>query len=143
MAMRARAPGARPVIAALLPGHRLTFESNEPPGAPDVFFANLRPADGIAAPGALYAIETIELAALDAYEDVARRVYERINVRVTRADGRREEAIVYRMPVREHRVRAGLPSRTQLVQIRAGYADWGLDLRVLAAALESASASIA
>ena len=141
--MRARAPGAKPVIAALLSNHRLTFESNEPPGAPQAFFANIRRTDGASALGALYLIEAATFALLDDYEDVARGVYERVEVRVTCADGRREDAVAYRMPVAEHRMRAGLPSRVQLAQIRAGYAEWGLDLRVLRDALSSASARIA
>ena len=141
--MRERAPSAQPVIAALLPNHRLIFESNQPPGTPEAFFANLRAADGVAAPGALYAIDSSELMLLDAYEDVGRGVYERIVVSVVRADGRRDDTIVYRMPVQGRRARLGLPSRVQLAQIRAGYADWGLDLRVLDAALDSASAKIA
>lgn len=135
-AMQERAPHAQPLIAALLREHALVFESNEPQGAPEAFFANVR-ADGDAVvPGALYEIDASDLQALDVYEDVARGVYERVTLTVVRADGIRAEAIVYSM--RSLRPpRFGPPSRTQLAQIREGYAVWGLDLRVLAAALES------
>lgn len=141
--MLERVPQARPLIAALLPGHYLLFESNEPHGAPDAFFANVRPAHGTSVPGALYAIEPASLAILDAYEDVGRGVYERAQLLVGRADGRRELALVYRMATRDRPMRAGSPSPVQLAQIRAGYADWGLDLRVLEAALSSVSAKMA
>jgi cation transport regulator ChaC len=141
--MRKRAPGAKPLICAILPDHRLTFESNEPRGAPAAFFANVRPALGCFVPGAVYEVDEESLEALDAYEDTRRGVYERVLLRVAAADGRRIEAFVYRMPVGGVRpVRGGMPSRAQLGQIRRGYADWGLDAGVLDAALASVSATI-
>ena len=142
-AMRRRAEASRPLIAAILPGHRLTFESNEPPGSKAAFFANIRPDAGCSVPGALYELDTGALEALDAYEDVQRGVYERAILRVLRADGRLEGAIVYRMhPMSRRALKRGMPSAHQLAQIRRGYADWGLDVRVLAAALASASSKI-
>ena len=135
-AMRRRAPNAKPVIASLLPEHRLVFESNEPPGSMEAFFANVRPALGASVLGALYAIGVAEFASLDIYEDVGCGVYERVEVLVTCADGHRERALAYCMRS-GRRLRSGLPSRVQLEQIRAGYADWGLDLRVLDAALSA------
>lgn len=135
-AMLERAPHAQPLIAAVLHEHTLVFESNEPAGEPDAFFANVRSDGSASVPGALYEIEAPDLERLDEYEDVARGVYERITLNVTRADGIPADAILYRM--RSLRVpRFGPPSRTQLAQIREGYAVWGLDLRVLEAALES------
>jgi gamma-glutamylcyclotransferase (GGCT)/AIG2-like uncharacterized protein YtfP len=131
-AMHKRAPSARPVIAAVLPQHRLTFESNEPEGSEPAFFANVRPDADSLVPGALYQMDEAALVALDEYEDVASGVYERCEAAVVRADGRRESAMLYRMPAGE--VRLGRPSALQLRQIREGYADWGLDRRVLDAA---------
>lgn len=131
-AMRKRAPSARPIIAAVLPEHRLTFESNEPEGTAPAFFANVRAHGESLVPGALYEIDEAGLSVLDEYEDVARGVYERWQSLILRADGRRESALLYRMPARE--VRLGRPSDIQLRQIREGYADWGLDRRVLDAA---------
>lgn len=142
-AMRGRVPRAKPLIAAVLPGHRLSFESNEPFGAPDAFFANVRIARDGCVPGALYELDAAGLDALDVYEDVARGVYERVSLPVSRADGRRELAVMYRMRAASRPIRRGAPSRAQLSQIRAGYADWGLDLRVLDGALGSVSARIA
>ena len=142
-AMCARVPDARPLIASWLPDHVLTFESNEPQGAPHAFFANVRPAPGMSVPGALYAIDARGLSALDAYEDVARGVYARIEISVIGAGGSRELAIAYMMPVGSRPIRRGAPSPVQLAQIRAGYADWGLDLRVLEGALSSVSAKMA
>jgi hypothetical protein len=141
-AMCARAPQSRPLIAAILPQHRLLFESNEPSDAPEAFFANVRVHASEFVPGALYEIGAEDLDALDVYEDIARGVYERVVVDVVRADGSHTEAVVYRMRAARE-ARAGLPSDAQLAQIRAGYADWGLDVRVLEAALESARARIA
>lgn len=131
-AMRKRGPTARPVIAAMLPQHRLTFESNEPEGSAPAYFANVRPHAESTVPGALYELDEAALDALDAYEDVARGVYERCRLTVLRADGKREPAVMYRMPRRA--IRLGRPSDIQLRQIRDGYADWGLDRRVLDAA---------
>jgi gamma-glutamylcyclotransferase (GGCT)/AIG2-like uncharacterized protein YtfP len=141
-AMLERAPRARPIIGALLREHVLVFESNEPAGAPDAYFANVRADANAFVPGALYEIDASDLDALDAYEDVARGVYERVTQSVERADGIPARAIVYHMrSVRT--ARFGLPSRAQLDQIRAGYADWGLDLRVFEAALESINSRMA
>ncbi|MGH7662430.1 MAG: gamma-glutamylcyclotransferase family protein [Vulcanimicrobiaceae bacterium] len=131
-AMQKRAPSARPVIAAVLSQHRLTFESNEPEGSSPAFFANIRPHADSLVPGALYEIDEAGVTALDTYEDVARGVYERCELSVLRTDGKCESALSYRMPVRE--IRLGRPSEIQLRQIREGYADWGLDRRVLDAA---------
>lgn len=142
-AMRKRAPSAQPLIAAVLPEHQLVFESNEPLRAPDAFFANVRPAVSSCVHGALYAVDAAVLNALDAYEEVARGVYERKVLHVLRADGKAASALIYRMPLGSSpRARSGLPSMTQLAQIRRGYADWGLDARALAAALESVRAKI-
>ena len=141
-AMRERAPGAQPVIAAVLHEHALVFESNEPPTAPDAYFANVRPGPRSAVPGALYEIDARDLESLDLYEDLARGVYERAMLSVARADGIRADAIIYRMRS-TGAARLGAPSREQLEQIRAGYADWGLDLRVLEVALESIKSRIA
>jgi len=133
-AMEARAPRSRPVSGAKLLRHCLVFESNEPPGEPDAFFANVRlHASGIV-PGALYEIDASDLEALDAYEDVGRRVYERIVLTVEAANGTRVDAAAYRMDVAGP-PRIGLPSPAQLEQIRAGYADWHLDVSILEAAL--------
>ncbi len=141
-AMQERAPHAQPLIAASLHEHALVFESNEPAGAPDAYFANVRAAGNAFVPGALYEVDASDLQALDAYEDVARGVYERVTLSVARADGIRADAVVYWMrSVRPPRF--GPPSRTQLAQIREGYAVWGLDLRVLEAALESINPRIA
>jgi hypothetical protein len=140
--MRARAPRSRPLIAAVLPEHQLVFESNEPPDAPEAFFANIRAHAHEFVPGAVYEIGSEDLDALDVYEDIARGVYERVAVNIVRADGSRSEAVVYRMRT-GGAARGGLPSDAQLAQIRTGYADWGLDVRVLDAALRSASARIA
>lgn len=135
-AMRRRAPQAKPLIAALLPDHMLTFESNEPSGAPPAFFANVRPHLNSFVPGAVYEVEAAALAALDAYEDVERGVYERVEFLVRRADGKRTVAKGYRMPLAPGmRLRGGRPSNVQLRQIYAGYADWGLDLGVLRATM--------
>ena len=141
-AMHGRAPGARPLIAGLLPDHRLTFESNEPPGVPTAYFANVRPKLGASVPGALYEVDAADLARLDAYEELARGVYVRLALPIVCADGTRVEAVVYRMPVGDRAAREGLPSRRQLEQIRSGYADWGLDLRVLDSALRRRIPSI-
>lgn len=140
-AMRARAPRAKPIMIGMLPRHLLVFESNEPVGQPDAFFANVRECPNESVPGALYEVDADDLKSLDTYEDVARGVYERILTGVAGADGTRMEAIVYRMRA-AGAPRIGSPSDAQLEQIRAGYADWGLDLAVLGAALESASAKI-
>lgn len=131
-AMHKRAPSARPVIAAVLPQYRLTFESNEPEGSAPAFFANVRQHADSLVPGALYELDEAALVALDEYEDLARGVYERCQAVVLRADGKRESAMLYRMPTRE--LRLGRPSELQLRQIREGYADWALDRRVLDAA---------
>ena len=142
-AMRLRAPSAVPVIAAVLPEHRLTFESNEPVGSRDAYFANVRPSAFAAVPGAVYDVDEAALRALDAYEDVARGVYDRVMLHVWCADGSSETALVYRMaPSCGRRLRPGMPSLLQVGQIRRGYADWGLDTRVLEAALSSVSAKI-
>lgn len=141
-AMRARAPQSRPLIAAALPEHQLLFESNEPPDAPEAFFANVRALAHEFVPGALYELGAEDLDALDVYEDIARGVYERVLVNVVRADGSHAEAAVYRMRATGE-PRTGPPSDAQLEQIRVGYADWGLDVRGLEAALESARARIA
>ena len=141
-AMRERAPGAKPVIGAVLPGHALVFESNEPPGAPDAYFANVRAEANAVVLGALYDIDERDLSALDVYEDVARGVYERLVLGISRADGVAADAITYRMRVLLP-ARFGAPSQAQLDQIRAGYADWGLDLRVLDGALESIKSRMA
>ncbi len=140
--MQQRAPRAQPLIAGSLLQHALVFECNEPAGAPDAYFANVRPDATAVVPGAMYEIDASDLQALDAYEDVARGVYERVTLQVVRADGVRADAIVYRMRS-AHPPRLGLPASTQLDQIRAGYADWGLDLRVLEAALESINSRMA
>jgi gamma-glutamylcyclotransferase (GGCT)/AIG2-like uncharacterized protein YtfP len=141
-AMRGRAPQSRPLSAAVLPEHQLLFESNEPAGAPEAFFANVRAHEHEVVPGALYEIGPEDLEALDAYEDIARGVYERIVLSVAHADGTRANAVVYRMRAIGP-VRAGLPSDAQLEQIRVGYADWDLDVRILNAALASARSKIA
>lgn len=140
-AMQERAPRAKPLIAALLCEHALVFESNEPAGAPEAYFANVRASGNAIVPGALYEIDASDLRALDVYEDVACGVYERVTLVVSRADGISEDALLYRMA--SGRPRLGLPSRAQLDQIRAGYADWDLDVRVLEAALESIKPRIA
>jgi gamma-glutamylcyclotransferase (GGCT)/AIG2-like uncharacterized protein YtfP len=141
-AMRARAPQSRPLVAAVLPEHQLLFESNEPPGAPEAFFANVRAHGHEFVPGALYEIGAEDLDALDVYEDIARGVYERVVLGVAQAGGTRVDAVVYCMRTAGS-ARLGLPSDTQLEQIRAGYADWGLDVRILNAALASARSKIA
>jgi len=141
-AMRERAPGAQPVIAAVLHDHALVFESNEPRDAPDAYFANVRPSPSSAVPGALYEINAGDLESLDLYEDLARGVYERAFLSVARADGVPADAIIYRM-CSTGAARFGAPSREQLEQIRTGYADWDLDLRVLESALESTRSRMA
>lgn len=125
------------MVAAMLHGHRLTFESNEPAGSPDAFFANVRVDGSSLVPGAVYELDAPTLEALDAYEDVARGVYERADVRVSCTGGRDVVAVAYRMPKDGKPLREGLPSSEQLRQIREGYADWGLDLRVLSRATRS------
>ncbi len=141
-AMQQRAPSAHAVIGALLREHTLVFESNEPPGEPEAYFANVRADRSAGVPGALYEIDASDLHALDLYEDVARGVYERVTLEVVRTDGKRADASLYRMRS-VNPARIGLPSRVQLDQIRTGYADWDLDLRVLEAALESIKSRIA
>lgn len=136
-AMRDRAPGARPLVAATLPEHRLTFESNEPHGAAEAYFANIKAAAASSVPGALYEVDAETLERLDAYEDVARGVYERTELTVACADGGLRAAVVYRMPCAERAPREGPASEAQMRQIREGYADWGLDLRVLSRATRS------
>jgi gamma-glutamylcyclotransferase (GGCT)/AIG2-like uncharacterized protein YtfP len=141
--MRLRAPSAIPIVAAVLPEYRLTFESNEPMGLQDAYFANVRPSAVCAVPGAVYELDEPALHALDAYEEVSRGVYRRVMLHVSRADGTTEIAVVYRMaPLSIRPLRCGMPSLRQLRQIRRGYADWGLDTRVLEAALSSVSAKI-
>jgi cation transport regulator ChaC len=141
-AMRERTPGARPIIAGVLRDHTLVFESNEPRNAPDAYFANIRQGPSSVVPGALYEIDANDLESLDLYEDIARGVYERAQLSIARADGIRADAIAYRM-CSTGAARFGAPSPDQLAQIRAGYADWGLDLRVLEGALESIKSRIA
>jgi len=119
----------------MLREHELTFESNAPPGRRPAYYANVRPRWGAAVAGALYEIDARDLAALDAYEEVGAGIYDRLELSVFRADGRREAALVYRMNLRGRPPRYGFPSDEQLRQIRAGYADWGLDRRALDAAL--------
>ena len=134
-AMRLRAPAARPLIAATLADHALTFESNEPFGSTAAFFANVRPHTARTVAGALYELDETALTALDAYEDVGRGVYERARVVVLTAAGARVSAVAYRMPATGRPPSLGLPSPAQLEAIRAGYADWGLDLRALESAI--------
>jgi gamma-glutamylcyclotransferase (GGCT)/AIG2-like uncharacterized protein YtfP len=135
LAMRRRAPTSRPIIAAMLPDHRLTFESNEPANARPAYFANVRHTRGSFVPGALYYIERSDLIELDRYEEVHRGIYDRVELVVNQADGKRSRAHVYRMPVEGRPMYKGRPSLEQLTQVRLGYADWGLDLRVLDKAL--------
>lgn len=136
--MLRRAPDAKPIVSAILAKYRLTFESNEPPGTPEVYFANVRPAGGAAVLGALYDISERDLGALDAYEDVERGVYARSRLTVIRKDASLAIALVYHMPVGHRRARRGKPSAEQLAQIRQGYADWELDLGFLEVALRRA-----
>ncbi|MBV8150344.1 MAG: gamma-glutamylcyclotransferase [Candidatus Eremiobacteraeota bacterium] len=133
--MLGRAPRAKPLIRALLVDHRLTFESNEPAANVPAYFANVRPALGNRVHGALYDVSPADVAALDAYEEIGRGIYEKRVLGVTSADGRRVPAIVYRMSRDGKPERFGIPSRRQLEQIRAGYADWGIDRRLLELAL--------
>lgn len=134
-AMLRRAPGSKPIVSAILAKYRLTFESNEPAGAPEAYFANVRPAGGAAVLGAVYDIGERDLAALDVYEDVERGVYVRSRLTVIRKDASLAMAVVYHMPVGRQRQRRGKPSPEQLAQIRQGYADWDLDLGFLEVAL--------
>ena len=133
--MKQRAPHSRPLIAATLPDHRLTFESNEPAGRKPAYFANVRRAKGSSVPGALYQVDEADLGLLDDYEEIRLGVYIREELVVHQADGKRTRTIVYRMPVEHRPMHHGRPSLSQLTQIRLGYADWNLDHRALERAL--------
>jgi gamma-glutamylcyclotransferase (GGCT)/AIG2-like uncharacterized protein YtfP len=133
--MRERAPTSRPLVAARLPEHRLTFECNEPPGTPQAFFANVQLFAGAVVHGALYSVDPDALAALDRYEDLSRGVYERVQLAVVRPDATTVVAYAYRMNLDGKSARYGRPAESQLRQIREGYTDWGLDLRELEAAM--------
>jgi len=138
--MRTRAPTARPFGRARLWGHALSFESNEPAWRPPAYFANVRPQEGAFVDGALYTVDMDGLTILDAYEDVDSGVYERVALDVECADGTRS-ALVYRMAVEGRPARSGPPTAKMLSEIRAGYADWGLDPSALDRALARAAES--
>ena len=120
-AMSARCPAAVPTAKATLPDHRLVFRT----------WADVEPRPGHSVPGVLWTITSACEAALDLYEDVSGGLYRRLTVPVWR-DGVPDPvaALIYRMN------RAGYepPDRETLALIRAGYADFGLDLRGLAEA---------
>ena len=133
--MRLRAPGSEPLVAARLDEHRLTFESNEPPERTPSFFPNVRPQGASSVAGAVYRLTEDDLVALDAYEDVAAGVYERALVEVACEDGTRRSAVVYRMAVDDDAPQSGAPSARILSEMRAGYAEWGLDATAIDRAL--------
>jgi hypothetical protein len=90
--MRERAPGARALGPARLPGWRLTFTRDSPGWGGGV--GHIEPSGGDEVWGVLWDATEDDLAALDDYEGVAAGAYTRDRVRVL--DGDREvEALVY------------------------------------------------
>lgn len=114
--MKLWCPDSRPLVAAVLPDHRLVFR----------FWADLEPSGGDRALGALYEVPESDVPSLDEYEDCP-ELYRRVTVTVRTEDGA-VEAATYRMhPGYEF----APPAEAYLALIEQGYEDWGLEVETL------------
>ncbi|MFZ5693724.1 MAG: gamma-glutamylcyclotransferase family protein [Pseudomonadota bacterium] len=111
--MRKRCPTARPAGRAMLCGYRFVIMANG--------YASVVPAAGENVHGLLWKVGPRDLAALDAYEDVAGGLYRKVTLPVLK-DGETVEALVYiGCEKREGRARADY-----MALVVAAAADCGL-----------------
>lgn len=122
-----RCPTAQPVSRLTLPDWQLEFRG----------VADIVPCPGAEVVGALYSICSADELALDRYEGFRRQspdagMYRKVFLPIQDKRGRKRTMMFYVMN------RAGLwpPSEGYLETIRQGYADWGLPIGTLTAAVE-------
>ena len=118
----ARCPDARPGESARLEGWRLRLRG----------VADIEPAEGHTAHGALWWLSSEDLVNLDSYEGVPSH-YRRCTVEITMEAGGLE-AMTYVM-TKQHSY-LGLPSPWYFGRIETGFRDWGLPLQDLQGGLE-------
>lgn len=116
--MLARCPGAKPVSAAVLPDHKLTYRGNWRGNG----VANIEPDKGSHIEGAVYEIDTKDLAALDRYEGYP-NLYYRTDITVDTPGGA-VRAFAYFMHT--ERYRPAMPNQGYFNTILKGFQDWGL-----------------
>ncbi|MBB4286048.1 gamma-glutamylcyclotransferase family protein [Roseospira goensis] len=119
--MAERCPRATPLDPVILPDWRLCFER----------VATIQPAPGGTVPAALYRLTPACERTLDAVEGVAEGRYRRAHLTVADAKGRSRAVLTYI----KVDARRGPPTEAYYAHIARGYADWGHDPAVLAAAL--------
>lgn len=120
--MRLRCPGAIRVGSAWLEGYRLIFRRT----------ADVEPCVDSRVPVGLWRLTRRDERALDAYEGVKLRVYERFFL-PTRTPTGVEEALVYRMYSGEY----APPPEAYLKRILEGYAHWEFDASIVTAAVKA------
>lgn len=126
--MRRRCPGAAPLAAARLTGHRLTFRG----------VADVKEAPGHVVWGGLWSITEEDLKALDRYEGYP-RLYTRKVVPVLLEDNTTIMAIIYQM-VNTNGYQ--IPNGHYLATIAAGYRDFYLPLETLVEAVQDVKKEI-
>ena len=119
--MRDRCPGARPVQAFVLNGYELTLRG----------VANIEEFEGSQVVGALYDLTQDDEAELDKYESFP-TLYKKVEFE-TETDLGRQTVMFYQLVKPEYRrCRDGY-----IPTIRRGFADWGLPIETLEAAIEA------
>ncbi|MDA1000214.1 MAG: gamma-glutamylcyclotransferase [bacterium] len=123
--MRRRCPESRPLGPALLENHRLciALPADAPPGPG---WATIAPSPGDSVHGALYALHTADLPALDDYEGYP-ALYRRTES-VILTDKAPMRAMLYQMRTP---LRGARPTRRYTDTLRSGYQDFGLPLHGL------------
>jgi len=111
--MRARCPSAKEIGTAVLDDHRFVITADG--------YASITPRRGAVVHGALWRLTSRDLAALNAYENIASGLY-RVWVLPVRVAGRRVTALVYIARSRAH----GRPKPAYLDLIIAAARDWRL-----------------
>jgi len=117
--MRARCPGARALGTATLRGWRFFISGDG--------YASIARAGGQAVEGVLWRLTPRDLAALDAYEDVAGGLYRRARIAVQPAAGAPRLALVYLGRARGE----GTPRPGYMRDVIAAARDWGLSAAAL------------
>lgn len=128
-----RAPDAKPVGRAVLPGHKLTVRGG---------VMNVEQDRNSQVEGGLLEISPTDLQNLDTYEGKP-DIYVREKKKVITEQGEEKQAVVYRMahqkPIYSHRAHdTTLPSDYYLEEVGQGYRDWGIPTEPLENAVKEA-----
>jgi gamma-glutamylcyclotransferase (GGCT)/AIG2-like uncharacterized protein YtfP len=120
-AMRTRCPGARALGTATLAGWRFFINGDG--------YASIARAAGHAVEGVLWSVTARDVAALDAYENVAGGLYRRTRLAVRQGERSAQSALVYLGRTQ----RKGLPRHGYMDGVIAAARDWRFSARALRA----------